>query len=69
MYALYDTKSDKEWPTFFTDEEELASDIEEVISRSKAMFGSNYVPNLVLVHCPKVRHKTTYHIFLLSRNI
>ena len=49
MYALYDTKSDKEWPTFFTDEEELASDIEEVISRSKAMFGSktlNYLSHI-----------------------
>ena len=53
MYILCDTNSDKEWPTFFTDAEDLTCDIKEITFRSKLIFGENYTPNLVLMYRPK----------------
>lgn len=48
MYILHDRNCGKEWPTFFTSSEDLASDVKEITFRSKLMFGDNYTPNLVL---------------------
>ena len=53
MYILCDTNSDKEWPTFFTDAEDLTCDIKEITFRSKLMFRVNYTPDLVLMYRPK----------------
>ena len=53
MYILRDINSGKDWPTFFTDEEDLTCDIKEITFRSKLMFGVNYTPDLVLMYRPK----------------
>lgn len=45
-----DENCGRKWKTFATTAEELISDIKEIISRSKAIYGSNYKPRLVLAY-------------------